>query len=172
MSIESEMQTLNANLAELNGLIGSLVGAIAANTSVAASITSPAALAAAAPAAEKPAKPRKPKTEATAVAAPAASAMGVSAEQVADDLAKAPAEAPQANDDPFGDLNEAETPAPTYTVDDVREVALKLRDATSMDKAKAFIATFGVDSIKYLPEDKFADFIAKANAAIAAAKDL
>lgn len=168
MSLESQLERLNTN-------IEALVGAIAASTSIKAT-----AAAAPAPAAatttEKPAKPRKAKTEAPAAAAPVASTLGVSAEQVAEDLKQAPAaapaaEAPQANDDPFGDLNAGETAAPTYTIDDVREAALKLRDATDMDKAKAFIAKFGVDSIKYLPEDKFADFITKANAAIKAAKN-
>ena len=48
-------------------------------------------------------------------------------------------------------------------MDDVREVALKLRDKTSMDDAKAFIATFGVAKVADLPQDKFGDFIAKAN---------
>jgi len=64
--------------------------------------------------------------------------------------------------DPFAD-DEPATPAKQYTLDDVREVALKLRDKTSMDDAKAFIATFGVAKVADLPQDKFGDFIAKAN---------
>lgn len=64
--------------------------------------------------------------------------------------------------DPFAD-DEPAAPAKEYTLDDVREVALKLRDKTSMDEAKAFIATFGVAKVADLPQDKFGDFIAKAN---------
>jgi hypothetical protein len=81
----------------------------------------------------------------------------------------AAAETSQKSDDVFGD-DEGE-PGRTYTLDDVRETALKLRDTTSMDDAKAFIATFGVAKVAELPESKFADFITKANAKIAAAQE-
>ena len=75
--------------------------------------------------------------------------------------------APRAGPRPSRPLTRLRTtsrrPPPRSTLDDVREVALKLRDKTSMDEAKAFIATFGVAKVADLPRDKFGDFITKAN---------
>lgn len=68
-----------------------------------------------------------------------------------------------ADQDPFG-TNDAASTKPARTLDDVREIALKLRDATSMDDAKAFIATFGVAKVADLPPAKFDDFVTKAQA--------
>ena len=68
-----------------------------------------------------------------------------------------------ADQDPFG-TNDAASTTPARTLDDVREIALKLRDATSMDDAKAFIATFGVAKVADLPPAKFDDFVTKAQA--------
>lgn len=149
MSIETELQRLNENLQ-------TLVGAIAANTSVAASLANSSAPVAASPAAEKPTRTRRTKEQ---IAAEEAAAATPAADTVV--------ETPQAEDDPFGDT---EAPAAaTYTIDDVREAALKLRDATSTEKAKEFIAKFDVSTIKDLPESKFADFIQKANKVVSAA---
>ncbi len=57
------------------------------------------------------------------------------------------------------------------TLDDVREMGLKLRDATSMDIAKSFVAEFGVAKLADLPPEKFGEFIKKAQAKIDAASE-
>lgn len=137
MSIEAQLERLNTNLENL-------VGAIAANTSVASALTSNAAPAAAP---EKPAK--APKKEKATEPAPAPAAEPVPA-----------AEVPQAEVDPFAD--DVADAAPTYTLDDVREAGLKLKDKIGLEKTREFIAKFGVSTIKDVPESKFAEFVTAA----------
>lgn len=164
MPIESNIEALAASNNRLANAVEMLVGAIAANTSLSAAFSTVEAAAASAPAAApeapKPTRTRRTKEQIAAdEAAAAAPALTLAPDSVA--------ETPQAQDDPFGDT---EAPAAaTYTIDDVREAALKLRDATSTEKAKEFIAKFGVSTIKDLPESKFADFIQKATKAVSAA---
>lgn len=66
----------------------------------------------------------------------------------------------QADENPFGDTPAAAA-APAVTMDDVRTVALAYRDANGADKAKAIIKSVGgVDSLKDVPESKWAALIA------------
>lgn len=165
MSIEAQLERLNQN-------IESLVGAIAANTSVAASIangnTNQTTAVAAPAAADKPTRTRRTKEEIAADAAKEAKATegtlpAATTEKLDEELTHADQQATQAEEDPFGDSAPA-TETKTYTLDDAREAGLKLKDVVGLDKARAFISTFGVDSIKDLPADKFGAFITKANA--------
>jgi hypothetical protein len=68
----------------------------------------------------------------------------------------------QAAEQPFGDEPAAATSEPVPpTMDDVRTVALAYRDANGADKAKAIIKSVGgVDSLKDVPEAKWAALIA------------
>jgi hypothetical protein len=66
---------------------------------------------------------------------------------------------PQAAENPFGDTPAAAAPV-APTMDDVRTVALAYRDANGADKAKAIIKSVGgVDSLKDVPEAKWAALI-------------
>ena len=66
----------------------------------------------------------------------------------------------QADESPFGG-EPAAAAAPAVTMDDVRTVALAHRDANGADKAKAIIKSVGgVDSLKDVPEAKWAALIA------------
>lgn len=149
MSLEAQLERLNTN-------IENLVGAIAANTSIAASLTNAAP--AAAP--EKPAKaPKKDKEVKAAEAAPAPAA----------ETAPAAEEVAQAEADPFADdsVDTIMAAPPTYTINDVREAGLKLKDKIGLEKTREFIAKFGVSTIKDVPESRFAEFVTAANKAAA-----
>lgn len=97
-------------------------------------------------------------------------AMNLSSAKAAQEAQKPAA---PADEDPFADdaPTAATTPAKTYTLDDVREIGLKLRDTTSADDAKALIATYGVAKLAELPAAKWADFVDKANAKIKEAEE-
>ena len=185
MSLEQQIETLNG---KIDTLIGALV-AVGAGINVAA----PAAVVnnAAAEAATEKNVGGRPKTRyykssdsgqvlKTSGVAPSGSWAEITKAEydkfnleAAKGVQTKPADKPettQKSDDVFGDDDEGEA-GKTYTLDDVRETALKLRDATSMEAAKEFISTFGVIKVAELPEAKFADFITKANAKIAAAQE-
>lgn len=167
MSIEAQLDRLNSNLE-------ALVGAIAANTSVAATLTNagPAPQAAESPLGNDDDKnPRgagRPKTvyyrlangevvKSSSKDAPVEGAVEITKAEYEE--AQKPKPAGKATDTkPAADSSNA------LTIDDVREVALKYRDKTNQETAKAHIATFGVASIKDLPAEKFAEFITKTNA--------
>lgn len=145
MSIENQLERLNIN-------IEALVGAIAANTSVTSAILNSAAQA---PASAPKITANKRGGKATQPAEP-------EAETPVAESAPAPvAEAPQAAADPFGD---APAPAPasqSFTLDDVREYGLKLRDAKGVEAAKKLIESFGVAKLADIPADKYAAFVRK-----------
>lgn len=157
MSIEAQLERLNTNLENL-------VGAIAANTSVASALanTGPTALEASLTKVV-PKKTTKPKEEVKAEApAPAPAPVA--------EAAPAPAaEVPQAEADPFADdsVEAIMASAPTYTLDDVREAGLKLKDKIGLEKTREFIAKFGVSTIKDVPPSRFAEFVTAAKKAAA-----
>lgn len=185
MSIEQQLERLNANLE-------ALVGAIAANTSVANAIASTASAALPAgdkpqaaenPLGEAPANPRgagRPKTvyyrlangevvKSSSKDTPVEGAVEITKDEY--DAAQVKPPKAETKTEPKSEPA-AGTSSVTYTIDDVREVALKYRDKTSQEQAKAHIATFGVASIKDLPEAKFAEFIEKTKALIEGGDDL
>jgi hypothetical protein len=150
MSIEAQLDRLNTN-------IEALVGAIAANTSVASSIANNEAAAAPAPQAA-PTRTRRTKAEIDAENAAKAPAPVVEAPQAAP-----AAEVAQAEENPFGEQTSAPeaTSTAAYTLDDVRSYGLKLRDKLGMDKAKAVVAQFGVTSLADLPAAKYSAWVRK-----------
>ena len=183
MSIEQQLERLNANLE-------AIVGAIAANTSVASSFTAAAAVgstdkpqAAENPLGDAPANPRgagRPKTlyyrlangevvKSSSKDTPVKGAVEITKDEY--DAAQAKPNKAETKTEPKAEPA-AGASSVTYTIDDVREVALKYRDKTSQEQAKAHIATFGVASIKDLPEVKFAEFIEKTKALIEGGDDL
>lgn len=178
MSLEQQLERLNTNLE-------ALVGAIAANTSTVNNI---AAIAGQSPAPERPQaadspladdgkNPRgagRPKTvyyrlangqvvKSSSKDAPTEGAVEITKaeyEAAVNNGGKTPADTkPQSSENPLSD-----SPAPKYTLDDVREIGLKYRDKTDQATAKAHVATFGVASLKDLPPEKFEEFITKTKA--------
>jgi hypothetical protein len=67
-------------------------------------------------------------------------------------------------DDPFADEDEpAAAAVPTVTLDQVREIAFKVRDKFGNDLAKDLIGRYAV-KLAEIPESRYAEFVAEAQA--------
>jgi hypothetical protein len=177
MSIENQIERLIAALEANTGALIAFNGAKpAAAVTVVDKTTTPPTVTDATPAAEKSTRGRRPTrywklADGSAVKSSAEDAPSAGAVEVTKDeyerlnheratAAHAAQTTAQASEDPFGDTPAAAA-APAVTMDDVRTIALAYRDANGADKAKAIIKSVGgVDSLKDVPESKWAALIA------------
>jgi hypothetical protein len=179
MSIEAQIERLNANIENLVGVLaavasrGTSAPAVAPVNPGPTVTTSPAPAGGAGPGRPRTVYYRLPNGQAVKSSSkdtPVGGAVEITKAEYEKAVAAPPVEvvkggaAPAQEADAFGEpADEPATAGPT--LDDVRNAGLAYRDKHGVDEAKKLIATFGVAKLADMPEARWAEFIAKANGA-------